>query len=128
MSKPKSYEFRDQCWNADYILIWPVDGGQLCKFLSKRLPDADISDICEDQGGFGGWCSYYDNHYVIALQQWDGGIEDLGTLSHECNHAAMYTLFNSGVKITKNNQEPLAYLQDSLLRRCLKVLRKKSKK
>lgn len=123
--KPKSYEFNDHCWGADFILIWPVDAAGLCAFLTKRLPQADLSDICEEKDGFSGWAAPYDNHYIIALAQWSNSIDDLGTLSHECNHAAMQLLFNCGVPVNEENQEPLAYLQDSIFRRCLTALRKK---
>lgn len=123
--KTRSHEFTDACWNADFILVWPVDAAALCRFLKRRLPKADLADICGDQEPFSGWCSIYDNHHVIALSHWDNGVNDLGTLSHECVHGALHTLLDRGVNVDEENHEPLAYLQDSLFRRCLAALRRK---
>lgn len=123
--KTRSHEFRDECYNADFILVWPVDAARLCAFLKKRLPKADIADICGDEEGFSGWCSIYDKHHVIALGHWDNSVMDISTLSHECIHAALHVLFERSVPVDEDNHESLAYLQDSLLRRCLTALRRK---
>ena len=123
--KTRSYEFREECYNVSIILVWPVDAPALCAFLKKRLPDADITDICDGEEEFAGWCSIYDKHHVIALGHWDNGVIDTSILSHECIHCALHILLERSIEINEDNHEPLAYLQDSLLRRCLTVLRAK---
>lgn len=123
--KPRSFEFRDDCWNADFILVWPVDTMSLRAFIADRLPNADLSLLDDEDDTFAGTCDIYDNHHIIALTRWRGTTDDIALLSHECNHAALDCLFTKGAKIDEDNQEPLAYLQESLLRRCLERLRRK---
>jgi hypothetical protein len=45
-----------------------------------------------------------------------------GTLAHEMTHIAMHILSNAGVKVTKNNNEALAYLIGFMVEECTPAL------
>lgn len=123
--KPRSFAFHDTCWDVPFLLVWPCDRVSLCDFLIKRFITADLSDLWADEDGFAGWSECYEGTHVVALAQWTNSTQDIGVLSHECSHAAMGALFAAGVEILPGNEEPLAYLQESLLRRCLERLRRR---
>tara|TARA_R110000803_G_scaffold129613_1_gene196845 strand:+ start:135 stop:485 length:351 start_codon:yes stop_codon:yes gene_type:complete len=67
--------------------------------------------------------------YVLVTDKWDdmqcGAF--IQCLSHEMNHAAMCILGQSGVRFDYNNQEPLCYLQDFLMRKSIDAISKKLK-
>jgi len=49
-------------------------------------------------------------------------IFDLGSLSHECNHAALKVLNRIGIKTKPGNEEPLCYLQEYFFTEALKKM------
>ena len=68
--------------------------------------------------------------YVLVTDEWDdmqcGAF--IQCLSHEMNHAAMCVLGQPGVRFDYNNQEPLCYLQDFLMRKSVDAINKEVKK
>jgi len=62
---------------------------------------------------------------VIWLEKFNGSPSSIGTLSHECIHASMRILERVGVPVTLAEHEALAYLQDCILKKALKKLKKK---
>lgn len=62
-------------------------------------------------------CQNSEGKRVIAI--WIKSKGDIPTLAHECVHAAHFCLSHKGVKTTKSNDEPLAYLTEALVRAAL---------
>lgn len=59
---------------------------------------------------------------VIWLKKFDGGIEDLGTLTHECTHASQGILEDCGVPNDWVGTESVAYLQEWIFKEILKQM------
>lgn len=59
------------------------------------------------------WECYQD--YKVVEVIWIRRADDLGSLAHECVHAANFTLQLRGVKADFDNDEPLAYLVGNLM-------------
>ena len=59
---------------------------------------------------------------VMWLKKWDGELEDIGVLSHECVHAAQYILAGCGVPVDWTGTESVAYFQEWLFKKVCREL------
>jgi hypothetical protein len=59
---------------------------------------------------------------VLWLRKWDGELEDIGVLSHECVHAAQYILDDCGIPVDWAGTEAVAYFQEWLLKKVCREL------
>lgn len=107
MKKPRHYFNRT--YRSDYIYFIGWSAKQFKKYCAVHFK----IDIKTD--GYGG--------LTIEIQNSDGFIyvliwvldkKDYGSLSHECNHAAAYTLLRVGVKASFSNDEAFTYLSQDL--------------
>lgn len=60
--------------------------------------------------------------FVIALREWEGTVDDLRLLSHECFHVACGILRSCEIPQTEDTEEVSAYLQQSITRRATRIL------
>lgn len=115
----------DDVLSENFHLLVPCGRADLNAFAKKRW------GVELEGGEFSGHCVHLVNErrntsrIVIALAgPWKGDAYDLGTLAHECVHAALYALEPRGVKVRGDEQEMLSYLTGSLLRRFVEALRR----
>lgn len=92
------------------------DGYVLVCFSKDQLPSS-----LRSRYGHYKCFNYNDNPVVMCADRDEGKVtpQFIQALSHELNHAAMEILEDRGVRLTYNDQEPLCYLQDYLLRKVL---------
>lgn len=61
-----------------------------------------------------GKCIEWSNKEGQIIKIWTKRKTDLGSLMHECIHAAVWTLQNRGVLADWDNDEPLTYLAQEI--------------
>ena len=117
----------DPCWSASVWLVWPATNATLDAFIKRQF---GIDEKTKDGGFLGRSVEITDNggdeiSTVIALAGWRGSPRDHATLAHECLHAAHNILSRRGVPFDEHTDECYCYLMDSLVRRCLEILKSK---
>lgn len=131
--KRKGYKlawFYEECWRANIYFTWDSSPQKLIRMLKEEW---DISYTKTDR--FGGRALEFmkqdEPHkgvpiYVIALaEKWSDNHALVAALSHECLHITRYILNSRGLtEFNDETEEAFTYLQESLLRRCLKLLAK----
>jgi hypothetical protein len=137
MSKPKPLKVRrkmrvhgfyDECWKANVWLIWPCDQAALNAYAATHFH----GDLQGDDDEWYGKCLKTDTTdragtiQVIVLRNFEMTPECISTLAHECFHAAEYIL-EGKVAHSNDTSEVFAYLTDSIMRRCLRILTGKKK-
>ena len=92
-----------------------VERDKYARFASRRTgtPIAERRAEAADSDGLT-LCRKEAHELVIAI--FDG---EPGTLAHEATHAAFYILTGAGVKLTSDNDEPLAYLVGYIVDECI---------
>lgn len=77
----------------------------------RQWPTVDLGDDVAQNAG-----------YAITLPEPFGGVlillpasATIGTLAHECTHAAVFVLGRAGVRITAQDHEALAYTVDHIV-------------
>ena len=120
---PQVRGFYDEVWKANVWLVWPAKNAQIVKIIRRDLgmkwepPDADT---------WAGKCLLIEpkrrgSVQMIVLRGWSLSPESISTLAHECFHAAEYIL-SGKVEHCDATSECFAYLTDSIMRRCLRLL------
>lgn len=117
-------KFHNDTWYFHTHLVWPVTPIQFRDYVRRAMKNPDY----EDPGSFTAMCHSEQQDIVIGFKYWTGSDHDLGTLVHETFHAAYNVLTNRGVVLTEENEEPFAYLQNSLFDRSLALLPRKRRK
>lgn len=111
-------KFRNETWYFNVHLVWPVTSIQFRDYVRRALKNPDY----KDPGSFTAMCHTEGEDVVVGFKQWVGSNEDLGTLVHELWHATFHVLVSRGVQISEENEEPFAYLQNSLFDKCIAML------
>lgn len=119
--------FYDECWRANIHLLWPATPEVLSRYMKKRFgieygKDAPFSGRCvevEDEDLTSGG-------QVIALHSFKLTPEWLAVLAHETQHCANWILWARGIKCLPESEEAFCYLQESIFKRCLKLLMRRS--
>lgn len=112
MRKPK-------VWNCDvydvefrFCIGWKAS--DYCKYVLKTF--GDDHDYSNYQGMFSQYgLSDGKNIGVIWTDK-----KDIGTIVHECLHATLRCLEHREVKLDYDNQEPIAYLHECIVKQALK--------
>lgn len=116
--------FYDPVYRANVELLWPVNGKQVSRYIKRRYGiDHDTGD------SFGAKCIeiYNDERDVniICLRAWNPRrASDISILAHEVFHCAEHILGRRDVRLHADFcTEPYAYLIESIMRRCLYLLK-----
>lgn len=102
--------------NYWFFIGWPVEDFKA--FMKKRFnyqPKED-STTCDGKTFV---CTHNDSTIICIWTQQNAGKKFMGTLAHECVHAAINTLHPRGINTCDQNDEPLAYLVGALIRKAL---------
>lgn len=123
--RPQIRGFYDECWKANVWLVWAVNSKQLSRIVKKELGQ----DYMPENESWAGKCLSMDSKLqkgghavVIALREWSLEPGHISTLAHECFHAAEYILQGRVEHNPDTTSEVFAYLTDSIVRRCLRLL------
>lgn len=101
-------------------LIWNVSEDQERAYLQRLgLNDAEIPKRANAV-----FWNVNNEDFVIALREWKNSIEGISQLAHECLHATLALNELLGVEIESNNDEPLAYYMQHLMKEFLEALTK----
>lgn len=112
----------DQCWLFDVRLLIGADIALVKRYLRdqgvsrpkvKPLAGGTYMDVVDGD---------YKQHLIVLPRGWEPTIFHLGSLGHECTHAALAILHERQVPLSLDNDEPIAYLQAYLFRWCLTQL------
>jgi hypothetical protein len=119
--------FNNPVYGFDCFLIWDVTPEQTEKYVRMRFkcddPDVQPFAGCHFHLPASGSTNY--NH-LIALKLWKPKSPDiLGTLAHECFHAATAELRHKGMKLSEKSEEAFAYLLGWFVRNCVEILNQK---
>lgn len=117
-------KFHNDTWYFHTHLIWPVTPIQFRDYVRRTLKNVDY----EDPGEFTAMCHSEQQDIVIGFKHWTGHDHDLGNLVHELFHATFNVLVSRGVQISQENEEPFAYLQNSMFDRSVALLPKRRRK
>lgn len=117
--------FRDNTYRAGIVLCWPVNNEDLT-YLIKDLYNLDYGNIKD----FAARCSeIVDNNdceicNIISLRDWVFNPRWISYLTHECVHCARHIFVQRNINYNSNDgDEPFAYFVESLVRRCLDILK-----
>lgn len=114
--------FYDETWRQNIYLLWPVlSASDFTKFIRRQF-----RQVYEGIDGFDGRCLNVPTRngfqIVIGVRSVKLTPEAISTLAHECFHAAEYILEARCVPHSEATSEVYAYLTDSIVRRCLRVI------
>lgn len=112
--KPKT--FSEAVFDFELHLLVPCTPEQFSAYVLKLTGETYSSGPCH------GVCFSTAEHVIIGLISWNKTAEDIATLSHEVTHAAHHSLALREIPLCPATEEVYAYLQGSLLRRCLQML------
>lgn len=120
--KPRVTGFYIETWKANVWLVWPCNSAQLIKIVKKQLgrkvemEDDEWAGRCLDIPCRRGRVR------LIAMREFRMTPDSISTLAHECFHAAEFILENKVKHDSALTSEVYAYLTDSILRRCLRIM------
>ena len=122
MNNLKVIKIKEQMYNINLRLIignWK----DYCRHIKN------VYNIKEKEQRFYGGYSFSVFHKetgytecIVWLPHFNNTIYEIGNLSHECLHSAIKILDKIGINTNIDNQEPLCYLQEYFLLRCLEKL------
>lgn len=128
---------REPVFNSAIGFFLGYKHDEFVALLKKREPAVKTSDIEDDDGESYG--TFYELDTTDDEKKWrgihieafdtiimklrDDDIQNLGTLMHECIHAAQCVLANRGVSADWSESEPLAYLAEYYFRSALGFVR-----
>lgn len=112
----KVYKIHNDIYGFTLHLLVPCSNRQYVKYVEKIT-----GEECEEPDG-GGACVSTTHDVIIGAKVWDGDVQDIALLSHECLHAAIGILAARDIGQCSETEEVLCYLQGGLLQQCLKAL------
>lgn len=129
----KSGQFREETYYADVHILWPEGESRLTtdkvRDYIKLWCTVDVTPS-EDSWGelLAGWMDDRSAYVIVLYEPWTATPMCISTLVHEVFHCADQILTSRGVfQIPGTDNEPYAYLIDSLFRRCLEIINQKQK-
>lgn len=109
----------DSIYRQNHYIFWGWSIDSFAKYLKDKY-EADINDspangkyICMIKDG------YYQSFIWIKK---GSAIDMISSLSHESNHATIYTLSHRGLKFEEDNHEMLTYYQEHIVRNVLQEI------
>lgn len=112
----KVYKIHNDIYGFTLHLLVPCTPRQYAKYVEKVT-----GNPCLEPDGSGA-CITTVHDVIIGANVWDGDVEDIEILSHECLHAAVAILQKREIDFCEETEEVLCYLQGALLKQCLKAL------
>lgn len=113
----KPVHYYDECWLQNF---WFFIGWKPELFESWIKKEWDYTPDLLDNVGKTLEATHFDGGSVIVIWTREKrGPKFYETLGHEAVHAAMFCLANKGVKVTPDNDEPLAYLVGVIMRKAM---------
>ncbi len=119
-----------ETYKAVVQIVWPIKGRRLTaaqvRAYIKRNFELDYENA-DSVSHCAGACIEIlgpkGATLILLTQSWEGDADQLAVLAHECFHATDDILSKKGVHMVNNtNNEPHAYLLESIFRRCLEML------
>jgi hypothetical protein len=124
MRKQKVHLYVDECWKQGFYFLIGWSDAAFARFM-KRNFNHDIEGTHTTDGATY-WLETEDGASTILIWTRNkAGALFYEVLAHECVHAAVRCLDTRGVKLDPSNDEPLAYLVSTLMRKALALLNKK---
>ena len=132
--KPLRYHvgyFHDDTWGFTVHLVVNIDGKRLMEYCKKMFPEDTFEfDDSED------WCGRHvmlqfesEKHgyevHVVALRKFEWTPHWMSALSHELMHCTHAVLNRRGMTLSDATMETYCYTLDSLVKRCLEMLKRK---
>jgi hypothetical protein len=127
MKKKRLY---DELYKQYYLIIWDLEDGEedaakllISNFL--RTGDADEFTINDYMAAAYYYRTPFNGRHVLLFRQDDDLIEYLGSIAHECLHAAQSVFHFTGVDWAINpdtGQEAGCYYTEYLIRQVYKII------
>lgn len=119
--------FYDPVYEANIHFIWDAEQGTLTKY-TKEIFNTDVD---EGRVAFGR-CVRIEHSdgrqsIIIAISK-SQGVAFFQALAHECLHATFYILINAGMKLSDDSDEAYCYLHDSIVKRCLDMMKQPTRR
>ena len=118
--KPHEFYLDIDFWDDYCLFVWPVTKESAEEWYKDKFNE---SENCDDINTSTAITFLGDNRRIIFFKEWNGSIENIAILAHECIHVANYILKDKKVKEDENSDEVLAYFVGYLMRHFLGAIK-----
>jgi len=108
----------DEIYRTNIYFI-PKANIPIIKDFVKIQFDSDYEESPRFDGRTLGFSNGKTIDYIIAMRDFNKGIVNLSSLTHECLHVSLFILDDHGVDYNGENSEQLNYHLQWLFRKCL---------